>query len=136
MRSQESNVSVAQTITPIVGNNDTEGTGVGVDLRGYDSALAIFQCGISGDVLSGTVKLQAQLEESSDNSTFTAVAAADLEGAFTLIDDPAEDDVVQVVGYKGSKRYVRVFVDFTGTHTNGVPISAAIVRGRATYEPT
>lgn len=136
MQSQESVLSVAQTISAILGNNTTEGTGVGVDLRGYDAALAVFQCGISGDTLSGTVKLQAALEESADNTTFTAVAAADLEGSFALIDDPAEDDVIQVVGYMGSKRYLRVLVTFTGTHTVGTPISAAIVRGRATYEPT
>ncbi len=123
-------VAVAATITPIVGNNDTEGTGVGVDLKGYSTAVAVFHCGISGDVLSGALTLQAILQESDDNITFTAVAAGDLEGSFTLIDDPAEDDVVQVVGYKGAKRYLRLFVDFTGTHTVGTPISAVIVRSR------
>lgn len=136
MQSLESTVSVAQTIAPIVCNNDTEGTGVGVDLRGYDGALAIFTCGISADTLSGSVSLLAKLQESSDNSTFTDVAAANLEGAFTVIDDPAEDPAVQVVGYLGYKRYLRVFVDTTGTHTNGTPLAACIVRGRATYEPT
>lgn len=129
MHSLYDNVSVVSSILPIVGNDDTEGTGTGVDLKGYESAVAIAHIGVSGDTLSGTVLLTPTLEESNDNITFTAVAAADMEGAFTVVDAADEDAVVQSVGYKGSKRYLRVLVDFTGTHTTGTPISAVIVRG-------
>jgi hypothetical protein len=136
-RSIKDVVSVASSVLPVVGNNDTEGTGVGVPLAGYGSALAIVSFGQSGDTLSGSVKLQAILQHSDAlASGYVDVPADELDGAFTLIDDPAEDETVQVVGYKGSKGYLRVFVDFTGTHTNGIPISAVVVRGHPTYAPT
>lgn len=135
-RSSTHEVAVATSITPNVVNNDSDGTGTGVDLKGYGSALAIVHIGVSGDTLSGSVKLQPILQESDTlASGYTDVAAGDLDGAFGLVDDAAEDDVVQVVGYLGDKRYLRVFIDTTGTHTNGTSCSAVIVRGHATYNP-
>lgn len=137
MRDMYNRFNPVASIDPIVCNNDTEGTGVGVDLQGFEGALAIFHAGVSGDTLSGTVKLQAILEESDDNVTFTAVAAADMLGEdnFALIDAAAEDAVVQCVGYIGAQRYIRVRVDITGTHTNGIPLSAVIVRGYPRHAP-
>lgn len=124
-------VSVATTIVSVVLNDDTEGTGVGADLAGYSTALAIVNVGISGDTLSGTVYHTIKLQESADNITFTDVAAADMEGAnAVVIDDAAEDPVTIVWGYKGSKRYIRVIDDVSGTHSNGTPFGAVIVRGR------
>ena len=125
-------VSVAASIVSAVVNDDTEGTGTGVDLRGYETALAIVNVGISGDTLSGSLKSSFSLQESDDNVTFTDVAAADIEGSSqpTLIDDATEDPALIVWGYKGSKRYIRVFDDTTGTHTNGTPLGAVVVRGR------
>jgi hypothetical protein len=137
LRSMKSVVSVVSSILPNVVNNDTDGTGVGVDLRGYHSALVIFHVGASGDTLSGSVKLELRVQESAELATgYTDVAQADLEGVqATTIDDAAEDEVVHVFGYKGSKRYIRAFVDATGTHTNGTPCSAVVVRGLPTHAP-
>lgn len=122
-------LAIAHTIVPILGNNTTEGTGVGVDLRGYDAATVVFNFGISGDTLSGSLKVAPSVEESADNSNWSTVAAGNLVGALTEIDDAAEDPAVQVVGYRGSKRYIRAKVTFTGTHTNGMPIAATVIRG-------
>lgn len=123
-------LKVVQVLVPILGNDDTDGTHTaGADLSGYEGAVLVANFGISGDTLSGSVKLIAKAMESDDNSTYTAVAAADLVGAFTLIDDAAEDPDIQIVGYIGSKRYVTVDFDFTGTHTNGIPISASVIKG-------
>lgn len=129
-------VSAAKSITPNVGNNDADGTGVGVDLKGFESAAAVFVIGESGDTLSGTVYMTPKVQESDSlASGYTDVAAADLDGILTVIDDAAEDDVIQVVGYRGSKRYIRAFVDFTGTHTNGTPIAAVVLRGHPKVAP-
>lgn len=134
MRSLKDRTRVVSCVTPNVVNNDTDGTGTGVSVVGYGSALAIAHVGVSGDTLSGSVKILPTLQHSDvSGSGFTDVAAGDIDGAFTLIDDAAEDDVVQVVGYLGSKRYLRVLFDTTGTHTNGTPCSAVIVLGHATY---
>src|SRR5262245_38578217 len=101
-KSNAHELAITKSITPNVLNNDTDGTGTGVDLRGYGSALAIVHIGVSGDTLSGSVKLLPVLQESDTlGSGYTDVAAGDIDGAFTLVDDAAEDDVVQVVGYLG-----------------------------------
>lgn len=130
MRDLSSDVTVVQSIAPIVGNNTTEGTGTGVDLQGYEAAMVVFNFGISGDTLSGSVYVTPSLQESDDNSAWSAVAAADQVGTLTVIDDAAEDPDEMQVSYIGGKRYIRPLVTFTGTHTNGMPISASVVRGR------
>lgn len=135
-RELKTKTKVVQVLTPNVVNDDTDGTaGASADMKGYESALLIAQIGVSGDTLSGSVKLIPVAMESDDNSSFTAVAAADLLGAFTLVDAAAEDDVVQTVAYIGSKRYVRVDIDTTGTHTNGTPCSACVVLGHPRVMP-
>lgn len=127
-------LSVVKTLEPNVVNNDTDGTGVAVDLAGYETAMMVFEVGASGDTLSGSVYLDLILQESADGSTgWAAPAAADVENNSVRIDDPAEDSVVVKVGYKGEKRYIRAFVDTTGTHTNGTPIGACVVLGRARH---
>jgi hypothetical protein len=137
MRSRKDTTKVVATLTPNVVNDDTDGTGVGVDLRGYGSALVVCHVGVSGDTLSGSVKLLPTLQESNTlASGYTDVAAAEIDGAFTLVDDAAEDPAVQVVSYLGDSRYVRVLIDTTGTHTVGTPCSAVVVLGDPTYAPT
>ena len=124
-------ISLVKSIDPIVATDDTEGTGTAVDLAGYESAVVIFEFGISGDTLSGSVNVLPLVQESDDGATgWTAVAAAQIDGALLLIDDAAEDPATQVVGLRETKRYVRAFVGFTGTHTNGMPIAASVIRGR------
>lgn len=137
-RELKTKVKVVQVLTPNVVNDDTDGTaGAAADMKGYESALLVAQIGVSGDTLSGSVKLiPVAMESDSPTSGFTAVAAADLLGAFTLVDDPAEDDVVQTVAYIGTKRYVKVNIDTTGTHTNGTPCSACVILGHPRVMPT
>lgn len=131
-------VSAAVDVASIILNNDTEGTGAGVDLKGYETAIAIVNVGISADTLSGSLKHSISLQDSDDNSTFADVAAAFVEGSAqpVVIDDAAEDPAVIVWGYKGSRRYLRTFDDTTGTHTNGTPYGSVIVRGRARHSGT
>ena len=67
----------------------------------------------------------------------TDVATADMQGAFTLIDATSEDVLIQTVGYIGSKRYVRVKLDFT-TGTGGIssaPVAVMGLLGSADYYP-
>lgn len=129
-------VKVVQSIVPIMGNNTTEGTGLTVDTKGYESAVVVVQIGVSGDTLSGSVKILASMEESNDDSAWSAVAAADLiASTFALVDDAAEDAVIQEAGYRGAKRYIRPLLTFTGTHTVGTPISAMAVLGHARHMP-
>ena len=139
MKDISSNLLAVQSLVPILGNTTAEGTGLGVDLAGFDGALMIAHVGQSGDTLSGSVYWTVQFQECAVNTpgSFTNIADADLEGGANLvvIDASAEDEVVVQRGYKGALRWLRVLFTQTGTHTNGTPISAVIVKGRAFHNP-
>lgn len=146
-----SNIKVVQNIVPIVLNNDTEGTPAsGVDTKGFDACEFIVSVGASADTLSGSVYLELKLQHSDDNSAWSAVSSVDdiivgscprvttvdSNGTFALIDAAAEDEFHFRIGYRGIKRYVRVFIDTTGTHTNGTPVSSIAVLSSASLVPT
>lgn len=123
-------------VAPILGNNTTEGggSGTGFSMKGYNSCLILYQFGISGDTLSGSVFVQAVLEHADDNGsgaagTYAAVPAASIVGTLPLVDDPAEDPAIHAVAYLGGKEWVRPSMAFTGTHTNGIPIAITALRG-------
>jgi hypothetical protein len=119
------------SINAIVVNNTSEGTGTGVDLAGFDGALMVFDVGTALDTLSGSVYGTFQWQESSaSGSGYADIAAADLLGGDNaiVIDDAAEDGLLLTRTYIGSKRYVRLLVTITGTHTNGWPISGTVIK--------
>ena len=95
MRDLANNISVVQSLAPAVRTADANGTGV--DLQGFEGATIVVDSGAEGDTLSSSVKIDFKLEESSDNSTFSAVTAAtsvtdgtvDSSGIFLTLDDNA-----------------------------------------------
>jgi len=139
MKDLANNVKVIQSIAPVVGTADANGTGV--DLQGFESAMAVVDTGVEGDTLSSSVKIDFKLEDSDDDSTYSAVTSAlhvtdgtvDSNGIFLTLDDNAETPQVTSIGYVGGKRYLRVVADFTGTHTNGTPYAVSIVKGSARH---
>lgn len=141
MRDLHNNIEVVKALEAIVVNNDSEGTGEIVDLAGYEAAEMIVNVGESGDTLSGSVYMDLILKEGdeSDGSDMAAVAEDGVlgdwatGGIFATIDAAAKDGAVFHVGYIGSKRYIRLYVDVTGTHTNGTPIGAEVVCHRARH---
>jgi hypothetical protein len=116
------------------------GNGTGVDLQGYERATVLVDVGAEGDTLSGSVYFEVSLEESSDNSTFTDVAQASITdgtiaagGIFLKLDGTANGNPDSAGGifrveYVGNSRYIRVVLAKTGTHSNGTPIGAIVVR--------
>jgi len=119
-------ISVAQTLAP--GTRTANENGAGVDLQGYESAVVVVE---TGTITDGTHTIEIQ--ESDDNSTFTAVADADLQGSEPVI-GAADDNKVYEIGYLGNKRYIRVSVTVAGTTTGGV-YGAAVIRGHAKSKP-
>ena len=142
---QQGLIEPTLTITPAVLTSDTNGTGVGS--ADADAVMHSVLIGNSGDTLSSSVYFDLILEESDDNSTFTAVSDADhvvdganssfsaASGIFATINDPTEDQIVVSIHYVGSKPYSRVTVDFTGTHTNGTPIAAEAIKSHLRKHP-
>jgi hypothetical protein len=135
MRDLSNNVVAVVGTVPAVVTADANGTGV--DLQGFESAMVIVNTGIEGDTLSGSVKFDFILEESDDNSTFTAVTSStsvtetsvDSSGIFLTLDANGETPQITQIGYIGGKRYIRCKIDATGTHSNGTPMSIEVIKG-------
>ena len=95
------------------------------------SAMLFASMGASADTLSSTVYWDLIIEDSSDDSTWTAVTATDrvsfadvaAGGIYQVVNTAALDDAAYAIGYTGPERYVRIKATKTGTHTNGTVIS-------------
>jgi len=121
---QANDLSPAQSLVPAAYTANANGTGV--DLQGFEAATVIVDVGAITD---GTHVVS--LEESDDDSTYSAVAAADLLGSFPA---SLSANSVYKVGYRGSKRYIRAVTAVSGA-TNGAVYGASIVRGRPQVMP-
>tara|TARA_R110000787_G_scaffold273374_1_gene381066 strand:- start:541 stop:1005 length:465 start_codon:yes stop_codon:yes gene_type:complete len=124
------NLKMTQVLDPATTSATVNTTGL--DLNGANGAMINVLIGESGDTLSGSVYWDLILQDSADNSSWSAVtsntdvsfADVDSSGIYATIDAASEDDASYPIGYNGAKRYVRVAITKTGTHTNGTPIGA------------
>ncbi len=106
-RDIKNNVDAPQSIAPAARTASVNGASA--DMQNFDSAMGVWNIGLytDGDFL-------AKLQESDDDSVFTDVAAADLDGAYTSVDDVSKDNTTQRVGYKGNKRFFRMVITEAG----------------------
>jgi len=84
-----------------------------VEMQGVLLAVAVGA--LTGVTVANYLTPILQESDTTAGDDFTDVATGNMIGAFTKIDAATEDSVVQQVGYKGGKRYVRVSLDYTGT---------------------
>jgi hypothetical protein len=126
-RDLRDNIDVANSLLPALSTGSR--TGSGVDLQGYDSAVAVFHIG----AWTGGTHTPS-LQDSTDNTTFADVAASNLNGAFTAVTGTGGTAVGQRVGYIGGKRYLRVF-STAGNATDVMASGAVIIRGHASRRP-
>ncbi len=140
---------LSNNIVPVVSlaaaTRTAAANGTGVDLQGYESATVLVDVGAEGDTLSGSVYFEVSLEESDDDSTYTDVAQASIVdgtiasgGIFLKLDgttggNPDSAGGIFRVGYVGNSRYIRVVLAKTGTHSNGTPLGAMVVKGHARH---
>jgi hypothetical protein len=142
LRDLYNKTKVLAALEPAVATGDINGDSI--DTRGYESCVLVAQLGQTGDTLSGSVKVEFEVEESDDASSWTDVADADLlnyvdgtnDGCFAVVDSNSEDDAVFVTGYRGYKRYVRIVANLTGTHTNGIELAGVAILGHPHGAPT
>ena len=123
MRDLKNNLQTVTSLAPVARN--ASANGAGVDLQGFDAAMISF---VVGAITDGTHV--PSIEESSDNSAFTAVAAIDLIG--TLGNLAASTN--QSIGYRGSRRYIRAVSTVSGATTGGI-YAAAVLRSRPSQAP-
>ncbi len=127
MRDIKNNLDGVSSIDPASYTATTNGSGV--DLRDFDGAMMMFQAG-TADTGSGNETYAPGVEESDDNSTYSTVAASDLEGVPVNM----TANSVQRVGYKGAKRYIRAVLTLGGT-TPSINASALVIRGLPHHAP-
>lgn len=119
---------------------DADNTPAAIDLLGYDAATLLIHVGIGGITFDGSNKVEFKLTASNDNSSYTAVADADVVlGAncdasvgtggivYSLIAAHGAGTVTDVK-YIGGKRYLKLLADFSGTHGSPTPLSATILK--------
>lgn len=141
LRDIVNNLKVVSSLLPLTRTTDANGSAA--DLADYQGAMVVAHLGTSGDTLSGSLKIELELEHSDDNSTWTDCADADLSaavtgtntGTFAVIDAAGEDARVYKVGYRGVKRYLRIVYNITGSHSSGTPSSAVIIPGKPKAAP-
>ena len=127
MRDLKNNIDVVHSLAPQA--RTATANGAGVDLQGFDSAVAVFYFGAWTDG-THTPKIQ----ESDDNSVFTDVAAAEQIGSLAAISSAAGNNSVQRAGYLGRKRYIRTVLTLSGA-TTGAVSAAAVARSHAAIGP-
>ena len=146
MQDLTNNIVVSNSIINAV--KTAAANGSGVDLKGFEEATAIVDVGAEGDTLSGSVYFELSLEHSDDDSTYTDCVQADVingtiaaGGIWLKLDgttggDPDTTGGNWQIGYVGGKRYLRLVLAKTGTHSTGTPIAGVIVKSRPRNAPT
>jgi hypothetical protein len=124
------NISVVQALAPIAVAADD--TGSAIDLAGYNSAEIVWAVGV---VTDGTYAIEIQESATTTSGDFAAVAAADLIGTEKTGVTTTNDNAVYVVGYKGSKRYIRYVITETSAGSTGGVMSILVLKGKAAHAP-
>jgi len=134
MRDLYHNIAVVQLMAPVdITTNDTYSSIV--DLQDFEQCDIIVNLGVCTGATGNTyVTPILQDSDSLTEADFAAVGATYYLGGLTKVDDVAEDNTVQRVGYVGSKRYLRVLMDVTSTMSN-VPVSITAILAGARHNP-
>ena len=132
---------VSMTAAVVASGNATTTTGSEIDLQGFEGAFVMCNSGAEGDTLASNLKYEFKLFHGDTSGSLTAVtsqldvtdASIASDGTWLTLDDNAETPQVSGIGYVGGKRYIRIVADFTGTHSNGSPVSAMVLKGFARH---
>lgn len=100
--------------------------GAGVEIRESDSQAILFNAGVLTDGVHTPV-----VQESDDNSSFSDVAAIDLDGTLDVL----ATGVSQRVGYKGLKQFIRSRIVVSGGPGTGIVASSTILLGNLHRSP-
>jgi hypothetical protein len=128
MQDKHSIIRLARSISPVTQTNaDTAIVGQSVDHAGADSVEYVIAYGAITDT---NVTFVTLLEESDDDSSYTAVADADLQGTEVGATPLFSDDNKQFkLGYTGTKRYSRLTITPSGNNSGDVPVAAVAILG-------
>lgn len=122
-------ISVQQALAPVVVDADTLSSAI--DMSGANALSVNVSFGAPGDTLSETVYFTVSLVDSDNGTDYTAVDSAYVLGTLGVFDGAAAAQMN--AAYLGGKRYVKVSIAKTGTHTNGTPIAVTAIKGERRF---
>jgi hypothetical protein len=128
-----SNIKLSPCINPAaIVNGNAVTTGATIDTQGFESLEFVIQ---SGTITDGTLTPAVYEGDASNMSDEASVATADLIGTIAGATYAITDDnVTKKIGYRGSKRYVRIKITQAGASTGGY-FCALAVQGGARNAP-
>lgn len=132
MKDMHKNIKIVHAITPqAVGTSGIAGGKLSsaIDRRGYESAEFVFSYGTTATVADTLTPVIYEANATGD--TFTSVADADLIGSEAAVTLTAAGS--KSIGYRGTKRYLKIRLYGTG-HATGI-VSAAAVLGDPAMAP-
>jgi hypothetical protein len=134
LRDLQSSVNTTLLFTPQTVSADTLTRDL--DMRGYQFATISALIGARGDTWDTNNHIQLEVEESDDNRTWSDCANAVLQtivtgsntGTFAKLATAGAGTCVKETTYRGSKNFIRVVVNLTGTHSTGTIIGIMVQR--------
>lgn len=134
MRDIMNRVHIAPAFAPKAAVTDnTAQVSTVADLRGYDGGMLAYILGTNADT---DMTYTLLIEDSDDNSAFTAVADAYLNGTEVLGSaDFSDDGETRKIGYNGTKRYLRATIT-PANNTGNVFVAGVWVLAYPNRQPT
>lgn len=105
-------------------------TGGSIDRWGYGSLTFLVDAGARTD---GTHTVSG--DHSDDNSTWEAIPAEEITGAFPAIAASGDQNKATAINYIGDRRYVRAKVAASGSPATGAIVGVTVLLGRPHSAP-
>ena len=132
------------TLTAAVRTADASGSGADRTLYDAQAITHVLLMGAGGITFDATNKIEVVMEDSDDDSTYTAVAQKDciVDAGVTVTSGIVKSFIAAHAtataysyGYRGNKRYSRLKLDFSGTHGTGTATAACAIHGETKSAP-
>lgn len=135
MRDIANHVHTARALSPVVAaTSNTALVSQKLDMLGYDGAMLAIMVGANTDADATFTVL---IEDSPDNSSFTAVDDAYLTGTEVLASFQFDDDnETRKIGYVGTQRYLRATITPANNDSGNIYVAAVWILGFPNRQPT
>lgn len=135
--------NIAPVVALAAAARNADATSSAINLAGFESAAIEISVGVGGITFDDTNKVEYKVTHSDDDSTYTAVAQADMQGTTVgsggivkTLNAAHAAGAVYTYGYVGGKKYLKVQADFSGTHGTATPMAVNIIKGHPANAPT
>lgn len=134
MRDLYNNITARIAVTPIAVADNTAQVGSIIDVSGYQSCTFVIATGTLADA-DATFTVLVEEGDVANLSDAAAVADADLLGTESVAGfNFGDDGETRKIGYRGSKRYVRMTIT-PAANASSAPLAAVAIMGHPRSAP-